>query len=110
MYDTAVAFTKWCNEHGGILGRELVLSDVDVKLFDYEPVVSPACDRDFTLVGGGAVFDDDPNGVRMGCGLPNTAGYVLSAPARVDALQVQPVPTPHNDENPGRSPRIGQGA
>ena len=25
MYDTAVAFTEWCNEHGGILGRELVL-------------------------------------------------------------------------------------
>src|SRR3546814_17562387 len=66
MYDTAVAFTKWCNEHGGILGRELVLSDVDVKLFDYEPVVSQACDRDFALVGGGAVFDDDPNGVRIG--------------------------------------------
>ena len=26
MYDTAVAFTEWCNEHGGILGREIVLS------------------------------------------------------------------------------------
>ena len=42
MYDTAVAFTEWCNEHGGILGRELVLSDVDAKLFEYEPAITDA--------------------------------------------------------------------
>src|SRR5688572_11280929 len=66
MYDTAVAFTEWCNEHGGINGRELVLSDVDAKLFDYEPAMTDACDRDFALVGGGAVFDEDPNDVRVG--------------------------------------------
>ena len=83
MYDTAVAFTEWCNEHGGINGRELVLSDVDAKLFDYEPAVTEACGRDFALVGGGAVFDDDPNSVRVGCDLPNIAGYVVSARGRV---------------------------
>lgn len=102
MYDTAVAFTKWCNEHGGILGRELVLSDVDVKLFDYEPAVTEACGRDFALVGGGAVFDDDPNGVRTGCDLPNIAGFVVSAPARVAAQQIQPVPNPIYDIAMGR--------
>jgi hypothetical protein len=92
MYDTAVAFTKWCNEHGGINGRELVLSDVDAKLFDYEPAVTEACGRDFALVGGGAVFDEDPNDVRVGCNLPNIAGYVVSARGRVADLQVQPIP------------------
>lgn len=94
MYDTAVAFTKWCNEHGGILGRQLVLSDVDAKLLEYEPAITEACGRDFALVGGGAVFDEDPNGVRVGCELPNIAGYVVSAPARVADLQVQPIPNP----------------
>lgn len=94
MYDTAVAFTEWCNEQGGILGRKLVLSDADAKLFEYEPAMTEACERDFALVGGGAVFDDDPNGVRVGCGLPNIAGYVVSAPARVADLQVQPIPNP----------------
>jgi hypothetical protein len=79
MYDSAVAFTEWCNEHGGILGRELVLSDVDAKLFEYEPAVTDACGRDFALVGGGAVFDEDPNNVRVKCELPNIAGYVVSA-------------------------------
>src|SRR3546814_14330790 len=96
------AFTKWCNEHGGILGRELDLSDVDVELFGYGPVVSQAGDRDFALVGGGAVFDDDPNGVRIGCGLPNIAGYVVSAPARLADLQVQPIPNPISDVTLGR--------
>jgi hypothetical protein len=92
MYDTAVAFTEWCNEHGGILGREIVLSDVDAKLFDYEPAVTEACGRDFALVGGGAVFDEDPNDVRIGCDLPNIAGYVVSARGRSADLQVQPIP------------------
>ena len=94
MYDTAVAFTKWCNEHGGILGRELVLSDADAKLFDYEPAMTEACGRDFALVGGGAVFDEDPNGVRVACNLPNIAGYVVSAQGRTAGLQVQPIPNP----------------
>lgn len=92
MYDTAVAFTKWCNEHGGINGRQIVLSDVDAKLFDYEPAVTEACGRDFALVGGGAVFDEDPNNVRVGCNLPNIAGYVVSARGRTADLQVQPIP------------------
>src|SRR5690606_9254449 len=29
MYDAAVAFADWCNSHGGILGRELVIADRD---------------------------------------------------------------------------------
>ena len=45
-------------------------------------------------MGGGAVFDEDANGVRVGCGLPNLPGYVVSAQARVAELQVQPVPNP----------------
>jgi hypothetical protein len=102
MYDTAVAFTKWCNEHGGILGRQLVLSDVDAKLFDYEPAVTEACGRDFALVGGGAVFDEDPNGVRTGCDLPNIAGYVVSARGRVAEQQVQPIPNPIYEISMGR--------
>lgn len=102
MFDTAVAFTEWCNERGGILGRRLVLSDVDAKLFDYEPAMTEACNRDFALVGGGAVFDDDPNGVRVGCGLPNIAGFVVSAPGRVADLQVQPIPNPVYEISMGR--------
>jgi ABC-type branched-subunit amino acid transport system substrate-binding protein len=94
MYDAAVAFTAWCNEHGGILGRKLVLDDLDAALFNYGTVITGACTKDFALVGGGAVFDDGDNGAREQCGLPNIAGYVVSAKARVAGLQVQPVPNP----------------
>ena len=102
MYDTAVAFSKWCNEQGGILGRQIVLDDLDVALTEYEPQVTEACENDFALVGGGAVFDDDPNGVRVDCGLPNIAGYVVTNEARSAELQVQPLPNPSASTNAGR--------
>ena len=92
LYDTAVAFTKWCNEKGGILGRQLVLDDLDAALTEYEPRLTEACADDFALVGGGAVFDEDPNDVRVKCGLSNIAGYVVSARGRSAGLQVQPLP------------------
>jgi len=102
MYDTAVAFTAWCNDHGGILGRKLVVDDRDAKLFEYEAVMTAACTSDFALVGGGAVFDEDPNGVRVGCGMPNIAGYVVSEQGRNAGLQVQPLPNPVERIGAGR--------
>src|SRR5947209_8470799 len=74
MFDTAVAFAKWCNDHGGILGRKIVVDDRDAKLTDYNAVITQSCDEDFAMVGGGAVFDDGDNGLRVQCGLPNVAG------------------------------------
>ncbi len=102
MYDAAVAFAAWCNENGGILGRKLVVDDLDAALTEYEARVTEACTEDFALVGGGAVFDEDPNGVRVKCGLPNIAGYVVSAAARNAQLQVQPLPNPLEKINIGR--------
>ena len=94
MFDAAVAFAKFCNDHGGILGRKLVIDDRDAKLTDYNAVVLQSCEDDFALVGGGAVFDDGDNNARVDCGLPNIAGYVVSPKARVATLQVQPLPNP----------------
>jgi Periplasmic binding protein len=94
MYDAAVAFAAWCNEHGGIGGRSVVIDDLDAKLFEYSQRVGEACQRDFALVGGGAVFDAQDSGARVGCGLINLPGYVVTPQARVADLQVQPVPNP----------------
>jgi hypothetical protein len=94
MYDAAVAFSKFCNEHGGILGRKLVIDDRDAKITDYNAVVLQSCEEDFAMVGGGAVLDDGDNNARVDCGLPNIAGYVVSPKARVAPLQVQPFPNP----------------
>lgn len=108
MYDAAVAFTTWCNEHGGILGRQLVLDDLDAKLVEYDARMTEACTRDFALVGGGAVFDEDSSDIRVGCGLANIAGYVVSARGRVADLQVQPIPNPIYEIAMGRYPRAAE--
>lgn len=94
MYDTAVAFADWCNENGGINGRQIVVDDLDAKLTEYGQRISEACQEDFFLVGGGAVFDNQDNGARVECGLPNIAGYVVNPEARVAELQAQPLPNP----------------
>jgi hypothetical protein len=94
MYDTAVAFANWCNEHGGINGREIVVADRDAALTDFNARIIDACSQDFALVGGGAVLDEADNGGRVACGLPNISGYVVSEIARSADLQVQPVPNP----------------
>jgi hypothetical protein len=94
MYDAAVAFANWCNEHGGINGREVVIADRDAALTDYNGQITSACSEDFAVVGGGAVLDDSDNGARVACGLPNMPGYVVSETARSADLQVQPVPNP----------------
>jgi ABC-type branched-subunit amino acid transport system substrate-binding protein len=94
MIDAANAFAAWCNDHGGILGRKLVIDDRDAKLTEYNSVVLQSCEEDFALVGGGAVFDDGDNNARINCGLPNIPGYVVSPKARAADLQVQPVPNP----------------
>jgi ABC-type branched-subunit amino acid transport system substrate-binding protein len=94
MSDAAVAFAKWCNEKGGILGRKIVVDDLDAALFNYGAVITSACPKEFSLVGGGAVFDDADNGQRVACGLPSIPGYVVTPKARSAALQVQPLPNP----------------
>ena len=53
-------------------------------------------------MGGGAVFDEDPNDVRVGCDLPNIAGYVVSERARTADLQVQPCRTRSTRSRVGR--------
>lgn len=104
MYDAAVAFAKWCNEKGGILGRKLVIDDRDAKLFEYQQRITESCDADLSLVGGGAAVDDDPDGNREKCGLPNLPGYVVSPTARNGGLQVSAVPSPVYKLNTGSYP------
>jgi ABC-type branched-subunit amino acid transport system substrate-binding protein len=94
MVDATTALAAWCNDHGGIQGRKIVVDDRDAKLTDYNAVVTTSCDEDLALVGGGAVFDDGDNGLRVQCGLPNIPGFVVTPTARVAALQVQPLPNP----------------
>jgi Periplasmic binding protein len=108
MVDAAVAFAAWCNEHGGINGRQLVIDDRDAALTAYNDRITESCAADFALVGGGAVFDDADNGARVACGLPNVAGFVVSEIARSAELQVQPVPNPLTEYAAGAYRRLAE--
>jgi hypothetical protein len=95
LFDSADAFTQWCNDQGGINGRKITLKKRDAKLTEFQQRVIEACQEgDFMMVGGGAVFDDTGQKERLGCGLPVVAGYVVSAPAADADLTYQPVPNP----------------
>ena len=97
LFDTAEAFTAWCNEKGGINGRQIDLKLRDATLTQFQQRVIEACDEgDFMMVGGGAVFDDTGQAERLACGLPTVAGYVVTAAAAEADLTEQPIPNPAN--------------
>jgi ABC-type branched-subunit amino acid transport system substrate-binding protein len=95
LFDSADAFVAWCNEAGGIHGREIELKKRDAKLTEFQQRIIEACQEgDFMMVGGGAVFDDTGQRERLECGLPNVPGYVVTAQAADADLTYQPVPNP----------------
>jgi ABC-type branched-subunit amino acid transport system substrate-binding protein len=98
LFDTAEAFTKWCNEHGGINGRRIELKERDAKLTEFQQRVIEACDEgDFMSVGGGAAFDDTGQTDRLACELPTITAYAVSAEAAGADLSIQPLPNPSNE-------------
>lgn len=94
LFDSAMVFTKWCNAAGGIAGRQIKVDLLDSKLTEYRARILEACEDDFSLVGGGAVFDDTGQKDRLECLLPDIAGFVVSSQARGADLMVQVVPNP----------------
>jgi ABC-type branched-subunit amino acid transport system substrate-binding protein len=92
LFDAAEVFAAWCNDNGGINGREVVVHERDAALTEYRARMTEACREDFFMVGGGAVFDDTGQEDRLTCLLPDIAGYVVSAKAKGADLLVQPVP------------------
>lgn len=92
LFDTAEVFERWCNDHGGINGRKVVVDEKDAALFNVKPRMAEACAQDFVMAGGGAVFDQDGVDDRLRCLLPDIAGYLVTPKARGADLAVQPVP------------------
>ncbi|MEY4372795.1 MAG: hypothetical protein RL219_1564 [Actinomycetota bacterium] len=78
LFDAADAFVGWCNEAGGILGRQIVLNKRDAKLLEAGPRMVEACQSDFMLVGNGVALDDTVVEARTGCGLTEIVAFTVS--------------------------------
>jgi ABC-type branched-subunit amino acid transport system substrate-binding protein len=109
LFDTAEAFTAWCNEKGGISGRRIELQLRDAMLTQFQQRIIEACSEgDFMMVGGGAVFDDTGQAERLACGLPTVAGYVVTKAASAADLTYQPAPNPTERMQAGDLQYLGE--
>ncbi len=99
MWDTSVAFAKWCNDQGGVAGIPLEPVDIDGQLIKVEAAMTTACSQTFALVGGGLVFDDQVFSGKDGsdfhkCKLIAIPGYAVSTAFSEASGVVQPLPNP----------------
>jgi ABC-type branched-subunit amino acid transport system substrate-binding protein len=101
IFDASEAFVQWCNEAGGINGKQIVLNLRDAAITEYQPVVEQSCAEDFALVGSGAVQDNFWPDVGAACGLIDVAGFSVTPDKAgtagrdpVEARTIQPVPNP----------------
>ncbi|GAC1314331.1 MAG: hypothetical protein NVSMB12_07420 [Acidimicrobiales bacterium] len=98
LFDTAKAFTTWCNNAGGINGRKITLHLRDAKLFEVAARTVEACGQDFMEVGNGTAFDDSGVDQRLKCKLPEIAAYDNSPKATEAGLKVEVNPSPVEQE------------
>ncbi len=78
MSDATKAFINWCNDQGGILGREVVGEYYDAKITEVNNVMTEACAKVFMMVGQGFVLDSAQEVTRRACGLPSVPASAVS--------------------------------
>ena len=104
FFDTAEGFAKWCNDAGGINGRQIVIDKWDAKLFNVGQVITSACQKDFMLVGNGNALDATGVKVRLGCKLGQIPAYVVSPQATVAGLAGAALAEPVRPDQQRRAP------
>jgi hypothetical protein len=104
IFDAGQAFVAWCNEQGGINGRQLDLTEYDAAITEYQARIEEACTQEFAIVGDGAVQDNLWSTLGRGCGLIDIAGFAVT-PEKAgttgedvteETRVVQPLPNPSN--------------
>ncbi len=78
LFDSGEAFVQWCNEQGGINGRQLELTEYDAAITEYAPRMREACDAEFALVGGGGAQDSEWATTGEACGLVDITGFAAT--------------------------------
>ncbi len=96
FFDTADAFSKWCNAAGGINGRKIIVDKWDAKLFNVGQAFTNACQKDFMLVGNGNAFDDAGVKPREDCKQGDIFSYTVGPATAKSKYQVSVVPSNPN--------------
>lgn len=94
MGDAVAAMIGWCNEQGGINGREIDGNRYDAAYTQAPQVMQEACAQDFMLVGQGFAMDDAAEAIRVGCQLPSVPGFTIGANATMGPMKYSSVPLP----------------
>jgi ABC-type branched-subunit amino acid transport system substrate-binding protein len=92
--DGVRAAIQWCNEQGGINGREVVGEYYDAKITEVNNVMTEACGTVFMMVGQGFSLDSAQEQTRLGCELASVPAWSVSPQFANGPLMVQPVPNP----------------
>ena len=95
MSDAMKAMIDWCNQQGGINGRQVVGNFYDGKVTEVDKAMTQACtDKVFMMVGEGYVFDSGQEQIRIGCQLPAIPGFAVSGAFNQGPGVRNPVPAP----------------
>jgi len=94
MGDAVKGMIKWCNDQGGILGRQVVGDFYDAAITQVNSVMQQACKTDFMLVGEGWALDEAAEGTRVGCNLVAVPGFAVGPDFANGPMKYEPVPGP----------------
>ena len=102
MSDAVKAFMKWCNDQGGINGRQVLGQYKDAAVFNVVSKVQELCKSAFMLVGEGWALDVGAEQIRVGCNLVAVPAYTAGVDVANGPMMFQPAPNP-DDYFPGAS-------
>ena len=91
--DAVEAFIGWCNDQGGINGREVVGTYYDAAVTEVTNRMTEACQSAFYFVGELYVADDLQEPIRRECGLPAVPAAAGTATFANAPLKHEAVPS-----------------
>ena len=94
MGDAVKGMIKWCNDQGGINGRQIQGDFYDAAITQVNTVMQGACKNDFMLVGQGWALDEAAEGTRVGCNLAMVPGFTVGPDVANSPMMYQAVPNP----------------
>jgi hypothetical protein len=94
MGDAIKGMVKWCDDQGGINGRQVVGDYYDAAITQVNTVMQEACKADFMLVGEGWALDEAAEQTRLGCNLVAVPGFAVGPDFANGPEMIQAVPNP----------------